>query len=98
MRAMRTAQPFSWSLYHGHVILYIGHTNAAARGCETYPDLGRLKRARVRGLPSITIIRCACLARVSHKCTYHVPWDGAPSALPASVPDPISFRTFRYAL
>jgi len=72
--------------------LHISHTNAATRSCETYRDLGRLKRTRVRGacllLPQLDV-------RASHlsvtKCTRHVPWNGAPSALPASVPDPFSF-------
>jgi hypothetical protein len=69
-----------------------------ARGCETYRDLSRLKCVRVRPVFYLTIIGCACLAPVSHKYTYHVPWNGAPSALLASVPDPFRSRTFRYAL
>jgi hypothetical protein len=74
------------------------HAMRAACGCETYRDLRRLKRARMRPAFYLTIIGCVCPAPVSHKYTYHVPWNGAPSALLASVPDLFRSRTFRYAL
>jgi len=77
--------------------LHIGHTNAAASGCEIYRDLGRLKCTRMRGacllLPQLDV--CASHLSVT-KCTCRVPWNGVPSGL-HPFQTRFHFRTFRYA-